>query len=76
MEDVCEYLPGCLRYLWEGKTEGLVFIRTPQADASLKKTHSAQTFIAFLLPFVLNMHTGYFPSCGSEASICCVESRL
>lgn len=36
MEDVCEYLPGCLRYHWEGKTEGLVFIRTPQADASLK----------------------------------------
>lgn len=36
MEDACEYLPGCLRYLWEGKTEGLVFIWTPQADASLK----------------------------------------
>lgn len=35
-----------------------------------------QTFIAFLLPFVLNMHTGYFSSCGPETSICCVESRL
>lgn len=47
MEDVCEYLPACLWYLWEGKTEGLVFIRTPQADASLKKTSLCSNFYCF-----------------------------
>lgn len=44
MEDVCEYLPGRLRYLREGKTEGLVFIRTPQTDASLKKNSLGSNF--------------------------------
>lgn len=34
MESDCEYLLGCLLEIWEGKTEGLVSIRTTQADAS------------------------------------------
>lgn len=51
MEDACEYLPGCLRDLWEGKTEGLVFIRTPQADASLKNP----TLLKLLLPLSFHL---------------------
>lgn len=52
METVCEYLLGCLLFLWEGKTEGLVSIRTTQADAS-KNTSLLSILLSFSLHLLL-----------------------
>lgn len=69
METACEYLLASLLHLWEGKTEGLVSIRTTRADAP-EKHQSAQYCIVFLLPVVLHVLTGDLPACVSQARSC------